>query len=303
MSGVVVINKPEGYTSFDVVAVVRKSTGIRKCGHCGTLDPNATGVLPVLVGNATKAQDIIPNHDKEYRAALKFGIATDTLDVWGNILHEEKTNITKQMLCGAASLFVGQIMQTPPMYSAVSKDGVRLYELARKGIEVERSARAITIYKLTVDSFDETTQSGVISVSCSKGTYIRQLICDIAEKLGTSAVMTELVRTKACGFSIDEAISLDDFVTLCKESKAEAHIRDVESLFVCYDELLISEAQTNRFSNGNPLDISRTRLKASNLADKTILRVKSPDGDFIGLGITDADSSMIKMYKHFNPKN
>ncbi len=299
MNGVIVIKKEKEFTSFDVVAVVRKTLHTKKVGHCGTLDPNATGVLPVLIGNATKAQDIIPNHDKSYVADFKFGYSSDTLDVWGEVKKEAETHITFDELKAVSENFVGDIMQTPPMYSAIQKDGVRLYELARKGIEIEREARAITIYSLEILSFDEEKQEGKLSVSCSKGTYIRQLIVDIAQKLNTHAIMTDLVRTSACGFTLDEAISLDELKTLAENSEVENHTKSLESLFVTYDELKVSDKQAHRFRNGNPLDITRTALRDIDVCDGTIYRVKSMSDEFLALGIIDLSKGVIKIYKHF----
>ena len=299
MNGVIVIKKEKEFTSFDVVAVVRKTLHTKKVGHCGTLDPNATGVLPVLVGNATKAQDIIPNHDKSYVADFRLGYSSDTLDVWGEVKKEDNTSVTLDMLREVAESFVGEIMQTPPMYSAVQKDGVRLYELARKGIEIEREARAVTIYSLEILSFDEDKQEGRLSVSCSKGTYIRQLIADIAKKLNTHAIMTDLMRTSACGFILDDAITLAQLKDLAENDEVEKYTRQLESLFVTYDELKVSDKQSNRFKNGNPLDITRTALRDVNPNDGTIYRVKSMYGEFLALGVVDLSKGVIKIYKHF----
>lgn len=299
MNGVVVINKQQQFTSFDVVAVVRKTLGTKKVGHLGTLDPNATGVLPVLLGNATKAQDIIPNHDKSYVADFKLGLTSDTLDIWGEVKNYNGNVVTKAELERAIQNFVGDIMQTPPMYSAVQKDGVRLYELARKGIEVEREARPVTVYSLTVDEFDEKTQTGTLSVSCSKGTYIRSLIADIAKSLGTDGVMTSLQRTSACGFTLSDAVTLEELKALCDSDCLSTRIMSTESLFATYPVLTVSGKQAIRFKNGNPLDLERTALRDNDNEDKTIYRVKSNDGEFLALGIVDISKGVIKIYKHF----
>ncbi len=299
MNGVIVINKEPDFTSFDVVAVVRRTLNTKKVGHCGTLDPNATGVLPVLVGNATKAQDIIPNHDKSYTASFELGLSSDTLDIWGEVEKHEKPQLTKEQVEKALTDFVGKIMQTPPMYSAVQKDGVRLYELARKGIEIERDAREITIYSLTLDEFDEDTQSGVLNVSCSKGTYIRQLIADIAIALGTTAVMTSLVRTSACNFTLEQAISLDTLKELAQNNEVESRLMTIESLFTSYSELVVSDKQSHRFRNGNSLDINRTALRDVEVQDGTIFRVKSEQDEFLALGVVDKEAGTVKIYKHF----
>ncbi len=300
MNGVIVINKPQEFTSFDVVAIARKALSTKKIGHCGTLDPNATGVLPLLVGNATKAQDIIPNHDKSYVAAFKLGLTSDTLDIWGEVAEENGDDVTKEELEKAMENFVGEIMQVPPMFSAIQKDGVRLYELARKGIEVEREARSITIYSLELLEFDEKTQSGTLSVSCSKGTYIRSLIADIAVSLGTNAVMTSLVRTSACSFTLSDAITLDELKVMAQSGEIENKLMSIESLFVNYRELFVSDKQSVRFYNGNPLDLDRIPLRDDMPADGTIFRVKSGCGEFLGLGIVDLQKGVLKIHKHFS---
>ncbi|MBE6824549.1 MAG: tRNA pseudouridine(55) synthase TruB [Ruminococcaceae bacterium] len=299
MNGVIVINKEEDFTSFDVVAVVRRTLHTKKVGHCGTLDPNATGVLPVLVGNATKAQDIIVNHDKSYVATFKLGLTSDTLDIWGEVAEENGPDIKKEELEKALKNFVGDILQVPPMYSAVQKDGVRLYELARQGIEVEREARPVTIYSLELNDFDEKAQCGTLTVSCSKGTYIRTLISDIAKSLGTNGIMTSLVRTSACGFTLSQAITLSELKELAQNGEVENHLLSLESLFESYSELFVSEKQTVRFRNGNPLDIERTELKDIKPADGTVYRVKSGEGEFLALGVVDLEKGVLKIYKHF----
>lgn len=299
MNGVIVINKESDFTSFDVVAVVRKTLHTKKVGHCGTLDPNATGVLPVLVGNATKAQDIIPNHDKSYLAEFKLGYSSNTLDIWGDVKEGKKPSVTKEELSAVLSQFAGDIMQTPPMYSAVQKDGVRLYELARKGIEIERQARPVIIYELQLLDFDPEGQSGRLSISCSKGTYVRQLIVDIAKELGTTAVMTSLERTSACGFTLSDAITLDELKALAENTEVQSRLMSVESLFTGYDEVVVSEKQAVRFYNGNPLDVSRTKLRDEELVNGKVYRVKDMNSDFLGLGIIDAEKSVLKIYKHF----
>lgn len=299
MNGVIVINKEQEFTSFDVVAVVRKTLHTKKVGHCGTLDPNATGVLPVLLGNATKAQDIIPDHDKAYTANFKLGVKTDTLDVWGEVLEEKASAVTFEQLKSACEQFTGEIMQTPPMYSAVQKDGVRLYELARQGIEIEREARKITVYTLELLSFDEKTQEGSLSVSCSKGTYIRQLIADIAESVGTVGMMTALVRTTACGFTLSDAITLEQLKALSESGEVESKLLSTQSLFVRYRALKVSDKQATRFYNGNPLDINRTALRDMDYADGEIFRVFDANGDFLGLGIIVEEKAVLKIYKHF----
>ncbi len=299
MNGVLLIDKPKGFTSFDVIAVVRGLTGQRKAGHTGTLDPNATGVLPVLLGSATKAQDIIPNHDKKYTADFQLGITTDTLDIWGNELSRADSDVTREQCEAALEFFRGEIWQVPPMFSAVQKNGQRLYDLARKGIEVEREKRKVTVYLLELLEFDEKTQSGRLSVFCSKGTYIRTIIDDLGKKLGTGAVMTNLCRTEACGFTLEACRSLDELKALKEQGKIDSAVTDIESLFSVYPELEISAAQSKRFSNGGALDLGRTRLRNNLPEDKQVFRVREIDGKFLGLGIVDSGNNTMKIYKLF----
>ena len=296
MNGVLIVDKPSQFTSFDVVAVVRKLSGQRKIGHTGTLDPNATGVLPLLLGNATRAQDIILNHDKEYVAEFKLGVTTDTLDIWGEVKSEKKSEVTQDKIENILVKYTGEITQIPPMFSAVSVNGQRLYDLARKGVEVERKPRIITVYELELLSFDEDSQVGKLRVKCSKGTYIRTLIDDIGRELGAGAVMTALRRTTACGFEIKNALSLDEIKKLSQNGELENKLMSTESLFGDYPELYVTDAQAKRFYNGGELDCSRTRLADSNIADGSIYRIKG-SGKFLGLGIIKEGS--IKVYKRF----
>lgn len=295
MNGVILIHKKKDFTSFDVVAVVRKLTGQKKVGHTGTLDPNATGVLPVLLGTATKAQDIIPCHDKKYRADFRFGIATDTLDIWGEVIEQKPANVTADEIEKALRCFRGEIEQLPPMYSAVSVGGKRLYQYAREGKEVERRPRRVNVYSLELLSFDESSQSGTLDIYCSNGTYIRTIIDDLAQALGTVGVMTDLVRYEACGYPLDDCMTLDELRQRI-DSGDNSFLHSVESIFMVYDEVVVSDKQAHRFVNGNPLDIVRTPLR-DHAEDKKIFRVKDRQGAFLSLGIIDGDS--LKLYKHF----
>lgn len=300
MNGLILIDKPKDFTSFDVVAVMRKLSGQKKAGHTGTLDPNATGVLPILLGSATKAQDLIVNHDKTYVADFKLGITTDTLDIWGNVTADFDTKADFGSVKKALLHFEGEIEQIPPMFSAVQKDGKRLYDLARQGIEIERESRKVTVYGITLLDFDESTQSGSFEISCSKGTYVRTVIDDMGRLLKTGAIMTDLRRTQACGFSVDECISLDEAKRLAETGRLESALHSVESLFDTYNMIKISQAQSKRFSNGGALDLDRTVLKNQNVRDKTIFRVSDNNGGFIGLGIADAENRLLKIYKLFD---
>lgn len=252
MTGIICLDKPKDITSFAAVARVRRILGTKKVGHAGTLDPMATGVLPIFIGGATRFIELLPDHTKGYRATVKLGITTDTLDITGKVLSENKVDITKERLGDVLSGFCGNIMQTPPMFSAIQKDGVRLYELARKGIEIEREQRRVTIEKLELVDFDGESEF-VIDVICSKGTYIRSLADDIGKALGCGAVLTDLRRTVAAGFTVENSITLEELEKL----------RDNPPLIsVCdaldeYKKIYVTPKQAIRFSNGGELDLNR----------------------------------------------
>lgn len=299
MNGVIIINKPQKFTSFDVVAVIRKLTGQRKIGHTGTLDPNATGVLPILLGNATKAQDIVPNHDKSYTAKFRLGMTTDTLDIWGAVTSQSDKTATEADVLSALENFRGEIEQLPPMYSAIKVNGQRLYDLARQGKEVERKPRKVTVYRLELKDFDEESQSGTLNISCSKGTYIRTIIDDLGKILKTGAVMTALCRTAACGYNLADSITLETARKLAEKGEISEHIMRTETLFASYRKIYVSDAQAKRFSNGGELDMSRTALAKAKAQDKEIIRVSDRQGKFLGLGIADNESGQLKILKLF----
>lgn len=297
MDGIIVINKPQNFTSFDVVAVMRRVAKTKKVGHTGTLDPMATGVLPLLFGNATKAQSLLPDSSKEYIAEFKLGITTDTLDIWGTIKEEKAVSISTSDIETLIPNFTGDILQLPPMYSAIQKDGKRLYELARQGIEVEREKRPVNIGTLKLLSYDEENHSGKLLVSCSKGTYIRSLIDDIGAELGCGAVMTSLCRTSACGFTLENAITIEQAKELANADNLESVLHSVEGVFTPYRQVAITQPQAKRFCNGGQLDLSRLKIK--NLVDGEIIRVKQDDR-FIGLGKVDFANNWLSIHKLFN---
>lgn len=298
MNGIIVIDKENGYTSFDVVAKMRRICGEKKIGHTGTLDPMATGVLPILIGNATKAQSLLPESDKEYEATLRFGITTDTLDITGKVLSQTESNVKSEDLEAVLPQFRGDIMQLPPMYSAVSKDGVRLYELARKGLVTEREARPITVYKLDLLNFDEQLQSAQILVKCSKGTYIRSICDDIGQALGCGAVMTSLRRVTACGYTLDDAITLEKAKELSENGMLEEYLRPTESVFACYPSVKVTEAQAVRFKNGGGLMLSRTDVDDSS-ENGAYYRVYNSSDVFLGLGYVNKEKEELSVKKQF----
>ena len=274
MNGFVVLDKSDGMTSFRASAVLRRIYNEKKTGHTGTLDPMATGVLPVALGKATRFIDFLPENDKAYTARFKLGIITDTLDITGNVLEAREVNVKKEDIEALLPEFTGEIMQLPPMYSAISVNGVRLYELARKGIEVEREQRKITIYSLTLreSQFEGEYE---IDVKCSKGTYIRTLIADMGERLGCGAVMTALRRTLSNGFSIAQAVTEEEL-----EALGERAVMGIDAPFMGLLQVTVSEKQAKRFSNGG--ELSAERLHSEIIP--SLYRVYAPDGAFLGLG-------------------
>ncbi|MCC8195755.1 MAG: tRNA pseudouridine(55) synthase TruB [Ruminococcus sp.] len=259
-NGILLIDKPSGYTSFDVIAVLRGLLHEKRLGHTGTLDPMATGVLPVLIGKATGASDILPIDEKTYRADFVLGKSTDTQDITGTALLESDKPVSEAEILGKLPEFRGTISQLPPMYSAVSVGGKRLYELARQGVSVERTPREITIYNLTLEAYNEADRTGTLLVSCSKGTYIRTLINDLGDSLGVGGCMTALRRISAHGFGIDDCIPFEEL--RASENALEIateRIIPTDKLFGCYGELGLSEAQTRMYKNGVKLDAKRVR--------------------------------------------
>ena len=284
MNGILVLDKPAGFTSFDVVAVVRGLAHEKKIGHTGTLDPMATGVLPLLLGSATRASALLPDTGKEYEAGFRFGIGTDTQDITGRVLQEDGKGVPAAELEAALGGFRGDILQVPPMVSALSVGGKRLYDLARQGIEVERQPRPVTIGRLELLSYDEASRSGVLRVSCSKGTYIRTLCADLGQALGTCGAMTSLRRTRASGFALGDSVTLEQARELAAEGRLAERLLPVESLFSEKSALSVSAAQAVRFQNGGELDLARTSLRASPPPEGSVFRVRSPEGAFLGLG-------------------
>lgn len=296
--GILIIDKPQEFTSFDVCAVMRGLLKTRKIGHTGTLDPMATGVLPILVGKATKACDLLPDHDKEYISGFKLGLETDTLDIWGKTLNEEIASIDRKDILSKIESFKGEITQIPPMYSAVSVGGRRLYDIARSGETVERPERKVTISKLELLSYDEEKGEGEILCRCSKGTYIRTLVADIGTALGTCASVTSLRRTIACGYDLSEAITLDEAKALCAEGKLEERLLPVGSIFESYRGVKVSEPQAFRVRNGGALSLERlSRFKPNE--DGETVRLISPNGEFLALGTVMLETGEIKIKKQF----
>lgn len=301
MNGMILIDKPQSFTSFDVVAVMRGLCRQKKVGHTGTLDPMATGVLPILLGKATRCAPFLEDTNKEYQVAFQFGTATDTQDNTGTTLHQSDKKVSQADIEQVLPQFRGNIMQLPPMYSAVQKDGQRLYVLARKGIEVEREKRPITIFKCELLSFDQATQTGTLQVACSKGTYMRTLCHDIGETLGTYGMMTALRRTMACGFTLSETIPLLEAKELVSQGGSlENRVIPIDVIFKDKPDLYVSQAQTTRFCNGGGLGLERLGFSvAQQQENDKVYRVYGFDRTFLGLGIVSVEKGELRILRLF----
>ena len=294
MNGMIGINKPEGFTSFDVIAKLRGILGMKRIGHAGTLDPMATGVLPVFIGNATKACDMVSG-DKTYVADFKFGQTTDTQDITGKVLTESDKAVTLKDLKEVLPEFTRKIMQIPPMYSAVQINGKRLYDLARQGIEVERKPREIEVKRINLWQYDEKSRTGRVEIVCGKGTYIRTIIHDIGEKLGCGGVMTALERTADGGFFIDDCYTLEQVQQAKDENCLEKLIIPIEDAFKNLDRILLNEVQTRMYKNGVKLDLSRINNIKPDVRDYAVYGY---DGNFIGTAFAELDKGILRIGKN-----
>lgn len=295
MDGILCLDKPQDITSFLCCAKLRRLTGEKKVGHGGTLDPMATGVLPILLGKATRALDLIPAQDKQYTATLRFGFISDTLDIWGQVTPTDRPAPDRTAIEAILPAFCGDIMQIPPMTSAIKQQGQRLYTLARQGITVERMPRPVTVFSLDILEYDPARGELTIDCRCSKGTYIRTICDDIGRALGCGAVMTALRRTAAAGFTISDCLPLCKAESLATDSPASLlpYIRPIDTLFAVYPAVTVSARQAVRFGNGGALEL--TRLPAALPAGP--LRVLAPDGAFLGLG--EAKDGSLRILKLF----
>ena len=293
MNGIICIDKPSGFTSFDVVAKLRHILKMRRIGHGGTLDPLATGLLPVYLGAATKALAVCDESDKSYEAGFMLGMRTDTLDITGATLGTCEPNVTREQLLTAIKSFSGEIMQIPPMYSAVQVGGQRLYKMARKGIEVERPARQVRVYSINLTEYDENSHCGSFRVSCSKGTYIRSIVDDMGSLLGCGAVLTSLRRTAANGFDISEAHSLEQVSFYVRTQTVNNYIIPTDRLFQGYPEIHLDEIQTKLYRNGCSLDLARVEHDPQSV----LHRIYSGE-DFLGLAESNAEKAELRVYKN-----
>jgi len=276
---IVDLNKPEGITSQQAVTRLKKIFGVKKAGHAGTLDPLATGVLPVCLGEATKISRFLMDKDKEYRARMKLGERTDTLDAEGTVTQTRQVpDLSMHDIEQAAKEFIGRIVQIPPMYSAIKHKGRPLYALARKGLTVERTSRPVDIYALTVTRVDLPYID--LSISCSKGTYIRSLCDDLGERLGTLAHLTSLVRTRTGIFSIERAAGFDRLSVDMENLGTRPYIYTIDEALSEIKEVYVNENDYKRARNGMP--ITAENLHESDT--QPFVRLKSPAGELFGIG-------------------
>ena len=283
MNGIVIIDKPQGWTSQDVTARLRRVFNTRRIGHGGTLDPMATGVLPVFVGRATRGVEFFEHAEKIYETTLRLGITTDTEDITGTVLTEQDVSVTAIQVEEALEKFRGDILQVPPMYSALKVNGQKLYDLARKGKEVERQPRPVTIHELTLLAMEA---DGIrLRVHCSKGTYIRTLCKDIGEALGCGGCMAALRRVSAGEYTLEEAVPLE---TLLETESPEKYLRPVDSMFRNYPAVTLTEKQELRCRNGNSFSLA---------IDEGKYRVYGKNGEFLALSqVKDGIMSTIKSF-------
>lgn len=287
MLGLLLLNKPEGITSFGAVARIKKLTGEKRVGHTGTLDPMATGVLPILIGRATVLSQYLIDADKSYSATVKLGITTDTCDITGNVLSQSTVdgNIDLEAVL---KKFIGKQMQTPPMFSAIKQNGVRMYELARRGESVKIPAREIEVFSLLQTSPISDTFEFDIDTTVSKGTYIRSLCRDIGEALGCGATLTRLIRTKTAGFDIAKCVCFDDL----SPDNIGDYILPCDTVVEYMPKVSVSEKQAVRFCNGGALSLDR--IKSNEFSDNTVYRVYFGE-KFLGLGISDTKENILKI--------
>ena len=280
MNGVINLYKEKGITSFGAVAAVRRILHVKKAGHTGTLDPEAEGVLPVCVGKATKLVDYIMGGVKTYRAGFRLGFVSDTLDAFGDVRKTDGAIPEEKIVREAIEGFLGDSLQVPPMYSALKKDGVRLYELARQGIEIEREKRPVNITRLELTVFDGV--DGEILVTCSKGTYIRSLIDDIGEKLQCGAIMTSLIREGTGTFTMENTVRLSEL----EEKGYEGYLIPMDEILAEYAAFTVPEEFLKLIANG----VRVKNRKVTATLEKGLYRGYSEDGSFLGILNRDEDS-------------
>lgn len=268
MDGVIIVRKEAGYTSSDVVTILRGILHMKRIGHTGTLDPQAEGVLPVCLGRATRAAELLTAQTKEYVTRMVFGYETDTQDTTGQITQTCEYAFSEEKFRYAVRKLTGEIRQTPPMYSAIRIDGQHLYDLARQGVTVERPARTVTIHEAEILALDPKGAS--LRIVCSKGTYIRTLVTDIGREAGFLASMEKLTRTRSGSFSLDQALSLGEIREKALDGTIEEHILPLSEMFSEYPQGTVQPEDDGRLRNGNPLQMERIRLEKDGLQDEAM---------------------------------
>ncbi len=280
MDGILNINKPAGKTSYGVVAMVKRLTGERRVGHAGTLDPDATGVLPVCLGKGTRIVEYLSAAAKTYRAAIELGAATDTYDAGGRITQRgDPSGIDRTQLESALAPFRGTIGQTPPMYSALKHRGQPLYKLARAGISIERKSRPVTVHRLEITGWQPPVVT--LEIECSKGTYIRSLAHDLGQALGCGAYLKSLIRTRYGPFDINEAVSMPQLEEACREGNRERFVYAVDYVLQDYRAVVIDEAAEKAMRQGNLLTLEP--VNELDTTANTRCRAYAPDGRFLGI--------------------
>jgi tRNA pseudouridine55 synthase len=292
MDGILNINKPQELTSFDIVAQVKRITGERHIGHAGTLDPLATGVLPICLGKATRVIEYLFNETKTYLAQIELGISTDSYDSTGKVIKTaDASRVTQEMVEGVLTAFRGSILQTPPMYSAIKYHGSPLYKLARSGIEVERKSRPAQIYKLEIS--DGRPPFFDLEIVCGKGTYIRSLAHDIGEAMGCGAIMKNLVRTRVGPFSLKESISLEQLKEMVDKGYAERYLYPPDYALQSFDAIVVNNEQQCSLIHGMPITVAFASMETKSAG---FSRVYNSDGGFIGM--VEWDTANLRWQPH-----
>ncbi len=289
MNGILNVYKPEGLTSHNVVSFVRRTLNMKRVGHTGTLDPMATGVLPVLVGNATKLSELIMADEKKYTARVTLGIKTDTEDITGEIIEKNEVNVTLDDIIETAKQFTGEIEQIPPMYSAIKVDGQKLYKLARQGVEIERKPRKITIYSIDIYDFDGANFT--MDVHCSKGTYIRSLCRDIGDALGCGATMSALQRTMSGIFKKENSYTFEEIEKIAKSGKIEEILMKPDD--VLGDFIAINVSNENAIKIKNGIRLRPNQLGISDFCEEQMFRIYEEDMLICLLKVKKCDGQML----------
>jgi len=299
--GVINIHKEKGYTSHDVVAKLRGIVGQKKIGHTGTLDPDATGVLPVCLGKATKLCDMLTDKNKTYETVMLLGKVTDTQDISGTVLSETSLDkLDEDGVKKAILSFVGDYMQVPPMYSALKVNGKKLYELAREGVEIERKARPVTILEIQIKEINLPRVR--MEVSCSKGTYIRTLCHDIGEKLGCGACMEELIRTRVSRFKLEDSLTLSQVQELKEAGDLDKILVPIDEMFSDYEAITLKEEYMSFVYNGNTFMPKHVKQYIE-LVDGKMVRVYDDKGNFIAIYKFIKEKYIFKIEKMFYDRN